>query len=207
MIPAERLGALLSRSRTRRRRTLAEIARRIDGWTPSGLAAIERGSGVDEPALVGELLGAYGVGRWRATGVVPALVLDRSVVTDGEDPCELREAALRLAALGEVWGTAPDAEHMDTIVAEWSGADCDHVGEARATALADRDDLERWIDDTATSLVVPAAGIAIGTTHVGSLALVVPVATTDDGSEKGGEAPLVTLGELRTIRSSAPLRT
>lgn len=206
LIPGERLGALLRRSRSRQRRTLTEVARRVEGWTPSELAEVERGEGITDDAAVGDLLDAYGVGPWRATRRTPALVLDRSVVaTDGE-MCGLREATLRLAALGEVWGVAPDDASVDAVMAEWSGTDGDEVKAARDAVMGHRDEVERWIDDAGQSLVVPAAGIAIGGTPVGSLTLVVSVRSADPDAGGRAAAPSLTLRELRSIRSRRRLR-
>lgn len=203
LVPPHRLGALLHRVRARSERSLAAVARRVPGWTPSALAALERGEPVPG-SMLGPLVDAYGVDRWVPGPGVPQVVLDRSTVIDANDGAipEMRDALVRLVAVSSAWGAAPDPDSTAALVAEWAGRSQGEVHRMLGTVnRSGHRAAAEWLSSRRGWSCVPAAGFRIGDSHVGSLAFVVPVGPSgpDDGHDV-----VMRLGDLATVNDGRP---
>ena len=199
LVPPERWGALLHRTRRADGRTLVGVSRLANGWTPDKLADVERGMAVDDSDL-DMLARAYhldvrGGGRqWR-------LVLDRSTdARTSHSPAgtvSIDAAMVRAMALAVVCGVDLANRTVIELVAEWLDVDRERVRSALDSCAGDGESISRWLDDNASRWCVPSAGFRVGLSASGSLSLV-SHAGASGGRCSAGQQPVVQyLGDVR----------
>jgi len=184
LVPSARLGAALHRARTRSGATMAALARDSAGrFLPDDLVLVERGAVEPTDDTITALVGLYGLsGRPLPTGASIELVLDRSpstlvgrssdaATTGGAASTGPEWVAARLVALSVLLGLDVTTGLLGTAVVS-------EALERPPTAVVELIDdvLHRYAPEIGgiitrieQRVVVPAAGILVAETPMGSL--------------------------------------
>jgi hypothetical protein len=215
LVSARRLGAALHAQRIAGGTTLTALSRRCDGWwTPDELLDVERGAIDLDDASVVSLCRLYGLpGRGLAEPADLELVLDRSGTADVERATGVEEppsrrpepadvALTRLVALAELVGVAAaEVGRWNSLLSDALSIPEPEVASTLASLHGDPDQLESVRECLADRIVVPAVGLLVAESAVGSLVLV----RRAGGAVRAAHEPVPAAGPLRWFDAPLPL--
>jgi hypothetical protein len=215
LVSARRLGAALHAQRIAGGTTLTALSRRCDGWwTPDELLDVERGAIDLDDASVVSLRRLYGLpGRGLAEPADLELVVDRSGTADlatvagvDEPPARRPEPAdvalTRLVALAELVGvSASDLGRWLGLLSDALSIAEGDVAATLASLHGAGDVLEPVRECLADRIVVPAVGLLVAESPVGSLVLV----RRAGGAVRAAHEPVPAAGPLRWFDAPLPL--